>query len=157
MKNLLILSACIALPLAVGGLSGYLTVGGLAEWYVNLKKPAFNPPGWIFGPVWTLLYALMGVSLYMVIKSVNHELKTAAYAVFAVQLALNFWWSFIFFNSRELGWALFEILVLWVAILALILLFYRISKPAALLQIPYLLWVSFATILNATLWWMNKT
>jgi len=156
MKNLLILSACIALPLAVGGLSGYLTVGGLAEWSVNLKKPSFNPPGWIFGPVWTLLYALMGVSLYMVIKSGSQEVRTAAYAVFAVQLALNFWWSFIFFNSRELGWALLEILVLWLAILAMILLFYRISKPAALLQIPYLLWVSFATILNATLWWMNK-
>jgi translocator protein len=157
MKNILILLACIALPLVVGGLSGYLTVGGLAEWYVNLKKPSFNPPGWIFGPVWTMLYALMGVSLYMLVKSESHEFKNAAYALFAVQLTLNFWWSFIFFNSRELGWALVEILVLWVAIISMILVFYRISKPAALLQIPYLLWVSFATILNATLWWLNRT
>jgi len=157
MKNLLILALCIALPLAIGGLSGYLTVGGLAEWYVNLNKPSFNPPGWIFGPVWTLLYALMGISLYLILKSESEHLKTTAYALFGVQLMLNFWWSFIFFNARQLGWALVEILVLWAAILAMILVFYRISKPAALLQIPYLLWVSFATVLNATLWWMNRT
>jgi translocator protein len=157
MKNLFILALCIALPLVVGGLSGYLTVGGLAEWYVNLKKPSFNPPGWIFGPVWTLLYALMGISLYMILKAESHHLKNTAYALFGVQLMLNFWWSFIFFNARELGWALVEILVLWVVILSMILVFYRISKPAALLQIPYLLWVSFATVLNATLWWMNKS
>lgn len=145
----------LAIPLAVGGLSGALTSDGIDEWYQYLEKPAFNPPNYLFGIVWPVLYALMGVSLFLIWVSPPHPRKRIAYVAFSVQLALNFFWSFIFFNFREPAWALAEIVVLWVCILWMIRTFYLIRKWAAVLQIPYLLWVTFATVLNAAIWLLN--
>jgi translocator protein len=147
---------CILLPLIIGSLSGLGNVGSLNEWYVQLKKPAFNPPGYLFGPVWTVLYILMGISLYLAWKSPAGNQRDYALTIFALQMALNFAWTFIFFHFRQPGWALVEIIALWLLIFIMIFTFYRINKTAALLQIPYLLWVSFATVLNASIWILNN-
>jgi tryptophan-rich sensory protein len=152
----LTLIVCVLLPLIIGSLSGLANAGSLNDWYVQLKKPSFNPPGYLFGPVWTVLYLAMGISLYLIWKSPAGELRNYALIVFGVQMALNFAWSFIFFYFRKPGWALIDIVVLWVFILVMILIFYRINKTSALIQIPYLLWVSFASVLNAAIWTLNK-
>jgi tryptophan-rich sensory protein len=147
---------CVLIPLIIGSLSGIANIGNLDTWYVQLNKPSFNPPGYLFGPVWTFLYLLMGVSLYLVWKSPEGKLRTNALVVFGLQMLLNFAWSFIFFYFRQTGWALVDIIALWILILVMILIFYKISKVAALIQIPYLLWVSFASVLNASIWILNK-
>jgi tryptophan-rich sensory protein len=157
MRNIryILLSICLILPLAIGGLSGYLTVSGLNGWYTTLIKPSFNPPNYVFGPVWTLLYLLMGVSIYM-IRTAEHPLRKNATIIFAIQLVLNFWWSIIFFQMERPLAALVEIIVMWFSILYMIVSFRRIKPLAAYLQIPYLLWVSFATLLTASIWWLNR-
>lgn len=154
-KNTLSLLICLTIPLVIGGVSGILTAENITTWYVTLNKPSFNPPNYLFGPVWTLLYLLMGVSLYFVWQAPQSVAKRNALIVFAIQLALNFVWSFLFFEFKQLGVALAEILVLWGFIVATILLFKPINKTAAYLQIPYLLWVSFATLLNFSIWQLN--
>ena len=121
-------------------------------WYQALEKPEWNPPAWIFGPVWTTLYGMMAFAAWLVWKRDGWKL---ALSVYIIQLILNAAWSPIFFGAHELGWALVEILFLWAAILATLLSFHRISKPAAWLMAPYLAWVSFASFLNFTLWRMN--
>ena len=146
---------CLLLPLAIGGISGYATASGITDWYAHLNKPSFNPPNYLFGPVWTFLYLLMGVSLFIVWRSPAGPDRTQALRIFAVQLTLNFLWSFLFFRFNLPGLALLEIIMIWISILTMILLFGRISKPAAYLQIPYLLWVSFATVLNGAIWYLN--
>ena len=147
----------IALPLVVGGLSGFATSGGVATWYPTLVKPPFNPPAWVFGPVWTLLYIMMGAAAFLVWR---HEPATAevrlALVAFIVQLALNGLWSILFFGLQAPGWALVEIVLLWLAIGATLVLFWSVVPAAGLLLIPYLAWVSFATVLNASLWWLNR-
>ncbi len=155
-QDFIALAICIAIPMIIGGLSGYLTAGGTSTWYQELNRPAFTPPGFLFGIVWPILYALMGISLFLVWKSEASNLKAVAYSAFFLQLALNFLWSFLFFNFRELGWALAEIAVLWICILWMILSFHKISPWAAYLQIPYLAWVSFATVLNAAFYLLNR-
>ncbi len=155
MNKLLKLFLCILIPLAIGAISGIATSSGLNDWYMTLNKPVFNPPGYIFGPVWTVLYILMGVSLYLIWQSPVSEQRTRAIALFAIQLFLNFWWSFFFFKFQLLGVAFLEIILIWMSIVAMIYAFYRIHKPAAYLQIPYLLWVSFASVLNGAIWWLN--
>lgn len=154
-KNILTLLICLTIPLVIGSISGILTADNITTWYVTLNKPSFNPPNYLFGPVWTLLYLLMGVSLYFVWQAPASVDKRNALVIFAIQLALNFVWSFLFFEFKQLGVALVEILLLWACILATILLFSRINKTAAYLQIPYLLWVSFATLLNFSIWQLN--
>lgn len=146
---------CLLLPLAIGGISGYATSSGINDWYAHLNKPSFNPPNYLFGPVWTFLYLLMGVSLFMVWRSPVGPNRTQALRIFVLQLTLNFLWSFLFFRFNLPGLALLEIILIWISILTMILLFGRISKPAAYLQIPYLLWVSFATVLNGAIWYLN--
>ncbi|HEX8378446.1 MAG TPA: TspO/MBR family protein [Pedobacter sp.] len=155
MKNIIRFIISITIPLVVGGVSGYATSANISSWYAYLNKPSFNPPNYLFGPVWTFLYLLMGISLYLVWKSPEGKQKTRALLVFAFQLLLNFAWSFIFFSFHETGLALVEIIVLWMSILLMIILFFRINRTAAYLQIPYLLWVSFATALNAAIWHLN--
>jgi translocator protein len=130
-------------------------------WYAGLVKPALNPPGWIFGPVWTTLYALMGVAAWLVWKqwsqgspSTRLRVKTAL-AVFGLQLFLNAIWSIIFFGLQNPGWALVDIVFLWLAIIWTIIVFYKISRPAAYLLTPYILWVSFAMYLNYAIWALN--
>ncbi len=153
MKKSIKLILCILLPLLVGGVSGYFTSQSIPNWYLYLNKPSFNPPNYLFGPVWTLLYILMGISFYLVINKPN--VNWLLVGVFITQLILNFFWSFIFFNAHNLGLALVEIIILWASILAMIILFYKTNKWAAILNIPYLLWVSFATLLNYSIYSLN--
>lgn len=146
----------IAIPLLVGGISGYFTVTGVESWYQTIQKPAWNPPNWIFGPVWTTLYAMMGVALWLVWKEdTSRELKLIAGFLFAAQLILNFFWSVIFFKLEQPGWAFAEMMVLWLAILATIFAFGQVNKLAAWLLVPYISWVSFAAMLNFTIWRLN--
>jgi len=156
MNNVVKLVIAILLPLAVGAASGFFTVTGTGSWYQTIQKPSWNPPGWVFGPVWTTLYIMMGIALYLVWKAeIDPGVKKMAFTLFAVQLLLNFSWSFIFFGQQQPGWALVEIIVMWLFILATIFAFAAVSKTAAWLLVPYISWVSFATILNYTIWKLN--
>ena len=146
----------IALPLLVGGIAGFFTNTGVDGWYAVANKPSFNPTTWIFAPVWTSLYILMGIALYLVWKDdTGKPAKQTALLLFGVQLLLNFAWSFIFFYAAAPGWALVEIIIMWVAILLTILWFGKISSLAAWLLVPYICWVSFATVLNFYIWKLN--
>lgn len=153
--NYLKLISCILIPLTIGGIAGIATSSAINDWHLTLQKPWFNPPNYLFGPVWTLLYILMGISLYLTLSYAEAATKNNMLLLFSMQLFLNFIWSFIFFNFESPGWALFEIALLWGNILWMILSFYKVNKLAALLQIPYLLWVSFATLLNAAIFVLN--
>ncbi|MCW5907066.1 MAG: tryptophan-rich sensory protein [Chitinophagales bacterium] len=156
MVNLVKITVSIALPLIAGCVSGIATAEAIPGWYAGLQKPFFNPPNWLFGPVWTTLYVLMGVSFYLIWTAEHHQLKQKAMLVFGLQLFLNFWWSIIFFYFKRMDIALIEIITLWASILWMILLFKEIKPVAGYMQIPYLCWVSFATTLNASLWWLNR-
>lgn len=145
----------LLIPLVVGFTSGFFTASGVNEWYTTLNRPSFNPPNWLFGPVWTTLYILMGISLYLIWKQPASSERNAALLIFAVQLVLNFFWSIIFFYWHQIGLALIEIVLLWALIVLMIYRFYHINSTAALLNIPYLLWVSFATVLTAAYWNLN--
>jgi tryptophan-rich sensory protein len=155
MKKAVQIILCILLPLSVGALSGMATTNGLLSWYPSLHKPFFNPPNFLFGPVWTLLYVLMGISFYIILQSKDLMLKRRAVIIFGIQLVFNFFWSFIFFENKLLGWALVEIIILWLLLIGMIASFYGIDKRAGLLQIPYLLWVSFAALLNGAIVYLN--
>jgi tryptophan-rich sensory protein len=158
MNNTIKLVISVALPLAVGGLSGYATARGVSTWYPTLVKPSFNPPAWVFGPVWTVLYIMMGVAAFLVWRrGFDADGVRIALGVFAVQVALNGVWSILFFGMHEPGWALVEILVLWMAIGTTVFLFWRVAPSAGVLLLPYWMWVSFATLLNASLWWLNRS
>ena len=156
LKYLPSLLICLFIPLAIGGLSGFFTSSAISTWYVTLIKPSFNPPNFIFAPVWTTLFALMGISLFMIWNSPKGTNRNNALLIFTVQIVLNFIWSFLFFNFESPGLALIEIVMLWTSILMMIIYFRRINKIAAALQVPYLLWVSFASVLNSTIWYLNK-
>jgi translocator protein len=156
-SDIIKLVVSIGLPLAVGAIAGMYTSAAVPEWYANLNRPSFNPPGWVFGPVWTVLYILIGISLFLIWKEEPGQARNWAIGVFFVQLALNFAWSFIFFYSKMIGPALLEIIVLWITIVIMLLLFYRIRPLAAYINIPYLLWVSFATALNASYYLLNRS
>ncbi|MDZ4796109.1 MAG: TspO/MBR family protein [Bacteroidota bacterium] len=157
MNNTSKLIISIIIPVAIGATAGFFTTTGVGSWFQTINKPSWNPPSWIFGPVWTTLYILMGIALFLVWKSDASEVqKKTAILLFAVQLVLNFCWSFIFFNQEQPGWAFVEIVVMWVAILLTIFAFGNISKTAAWLLVPYISWVSFATILNYTIWKLNS-
>jgi translocator protein len=154
-SNILPIIVCIALPLIVGSISGIATSGNITTWYATLEKPLFNPPNYLFGPVWTVLYLVMGISLFFIWQSPAGDARNYALMIFGIQLLLNFSWSFIFFHFKQVGWAFFEIILVWISILAMIIIFHRINKTAAFLQIPYLLWVSFASVLNGSIWLLN--
>ena len=157
MNDTIKLVISIATPLAVGGLSGFATARGVADWYPTLTKPSFNPPAWVFGPVWTLLYIMMGVAAFLVWrKGLEVDGVKIAVTVFVIQLALNGLWSILFFGMQAPGLALAEIIVLWIAIGATVVLFWRVVPAAGALLLPYWGWVSFATVLNASLWWLNR-
>lgn len=157
MSNVLKLVISVGLTLLVGFSSSFFTVSEVGSWYQTIQKPSWNPPNWIFGPVWTTLYVLMGISFFLVWRSEKAgKIKRIAVILFAIQLALNFFWSFIFFNQHQIGIAVAEITALWLMILFTILAFARISKPASWLLVPYISWVSFAAILNFTIWQLNK-
>jgi tryptophan-rich sensory protein len=157
MKDSIRFIIAVAAPLIVGGLSGFATSSGVETWFPTLVKPAFNPPSWVFGPVWTVLYVLMGVAAFLVWKKgTETEGVRAALTLFAVQLALNGLWSILFFGMQSPGLAFMEIIVLWLAIAATIGTFWRVTQPAAWLLLPYLAWVSFAAVLNGSIWMLNR-
>jgi translocator protein len=174
MKNFFKLVIAIAICQAVGIVGSFFTVSAIPNWYSTLVKPALNPPSWVFGPVWTTLYALMGIAAFLVWSSyakASEDKKRGikiALGIFGIQLFLNAIWSIIFFGLNSPGWALIDIVFLWLAIVWTIAVFYKISphssswrtteghgKLAAYLLVPYLLWVSFATYLNYAIWTLN--
>lgn len=144
----------ILLPLIIGVISGYYTASNIQSWYITLIKPSFNPPNYLFGPVWTTLYIIMGISFYMIWSSTKIN-KNKLIGIYLFQLILNFLWSFIFFKYHAIGIAAVEIVVLWLSILTMIIMFYKNNKWAALINIPYLLWVSFASVLNISIYLLN--
>lgn len=147
----------IIVCLLIGFISGISTASSLTDWYKTLNKPFFQPPNYLFGPVWTVLYICIGLSAGIVwTKTGKMDLSHPAWILFWSQLILNFFWSILFFGLRSPGWALLEISVLWVAIAFCIQSFWKIHSPAGILLIPYFLWVSFATVLNASIWWLNR-
>lgn len=148
---------CIAICLGAGFISSIFTTPSIPSWYAGLNKPSFTPPNWIFGPVWTTLYALMGISLFLIWRKgfSDHRVKIAI-VIFFVQLILNMLWSFMFFGLHSPFAGLMNIFLLWLAIVSTILLFIPLSKAAAVLLIPYILWVSFAAVLNYFLWHLNR-
>jgi tryptophan-rich sensory protein len=157
MKNLIQLVVALAVPLLVGGISGVATAQGVRDWYPTLVKPSFNPPAWVFGPVWTVLYLMMGLAAYLVWKrGWGDGMVRTALALFALQLVLNGLWSVLFFGLRSPGAALADILLLWVAIVATLVSFWRLTPTAGLLLLPYLAWVTFAAALNGAIWWLNR-
>ena len=145
----------IAIPLGTGGLSALITRGDM-DLYSQIVRPELSPPGWIFPVVWSILYLLMGISLYLVWNSnTTYNDKRRAYIFFGVQLFLNFIWSPIFFGAQRFLLAFIVLVLLWLFTLGMILSFYKISKPAGLLQIPYLLWLTFAGYLNLAIYILN--
>lgn len=152
----LILACAVSLS---AGLLGSLVVtgGGYASWYATVEKPFFTPPNWVFGPAWTVLYVLMGVAAFLVWqKGLSTRAVRLALAWFLGQLVLNALWSPVFFGLHRIGLALAMIVLLWAAIVITMYYFARVSRPAAVLLAPYLAWVSFATVLNASIWWLNR-
>jgi len=137
----------LIIPQVIGYIGSLFTITYVGSWYAVLNKASFNPPNWLFAPVWTILFVLMGISFYLIWSS-EAKNKKLAYWVFGIQLALNLLWSILFFGLRSPMYALIEIIVLWLTILFMIISFSKISKTAAYLQLPYLLWVGFASILN---------
>jgi tryptophan-rich sensory protein len=154
MNKYLKLFISLLLPQIAGGLGAFFTLSSVQSWYLTLNKPSWNPPSWLFGPVWTTLYVLMGIACYLIWKS-EHPSKKQVLTLYFLQLFLNFLWSPAFFGVQNPMLGMLVIVPLWAAILACILLFRKINGWAALLMIPYLLWVSFATVLNATIWYLN--
>jgi len=155
-RQILALAIFLLVCFAAAGIGGAATADSVRTWYPTLVKPAFNPPNWIFAPVWSLLYALMAVAAWRVWRVSSPRLATPALVAFAVQLVLNVAWSVIFFGMHAIGAALVEVLVLLAAIVTTMMLFWRQDRTAGWLFVPYVAWVSFATLLNATLWWLNR-
>ncbi len=160
-NNFFKLIIAIVVSEAAGIIGSVFTMPSIAGWYAGIVKPALNPPAWVFGPVWTTLYALMGIAAWLVWKQWDQgnpstKLKVKiALAIFGLQLFLNAIWSIIFFGLQNPGWALIDIAALWLAIVWTMVVFYKISKPACYLLVPYLLWVSFASYLNYSIWVLN--
>lgn len=151
------LAALIVGTEAVGLLGAVWTSSSVQTWYPTLEKPPFRPPNWVFGPVWTTLYAMMGVAMYTVSekKEVEPSLVRTAKILWGIQLALNLMWSYLFFGRRSPLAGMIEIILLWFAIVLTIVAFAKVSRNAALLMVPYLLWVSFASVLNIEIWRRN--
>ncbi len=145
----------LALCFAVSGISSVVTADSLSGWYAALNKPSFNPPNWIFAPVWTALYAMMAIAAWRVWRIAGLENAAGALTLYGIQLLLNFLWSMIFFGAHSIGFALVEIVVLLAAIVATMRAFWRHDRIAGWLFVPYAAWVSFATLLNAAIWRLN--
>ena len=141
--------------MVIGGFSGFLTANSINGWYSTLQQPTFNPPNWVFGPVWTTLYLIMGISLYRIWILPVSEYRNKAIGIFALQITLNFFWSLIFFRWHLIGFALLEIILMWVMIATMILRFKKLDAAAGLMNVPYLLWVTFASALNGAYFILN--
>lgn len=153
-KILILVATC----LAIGYLSGIVTRASIVTWYAVIQKPSFNPPNWIFAPVWTTLYVFMGFAGGLVWDKIDEnraEVKKAL-TFFAIQLALNALWSLLFFGLKNPLLAVIEIALLALMVYETMVVFFKINKLAGWLFVPYLLWVCFAAVLNASIWWLNK-
>lgn len=146
---------CVALCMGLGLLSGLNTAEEVNGWYNTINRPTWNPPNWLFGPVWTTLYIFMGIAAALVWHS-HAYLKRKALSLFVIQFVLNLAWSYLFFSRHMIGVAFAELITMLVLILATTILFFRINKTAGLLMLPYLAWVSFATVLNGTIYSLNS-
>lgn len=153
-KILVMIVTCVI----VGTVSGLVTQESVTTWYPTINKPSFNPPNWIFAPVWTTLYVMMAIAAGLVWDKMETQRETVRKALtfFAIQLALNALWSFIFFGLHNPMLALIEIVLLWLMIYETFVQFNKVNKIAAYLFIPYILWVTFALVLNASIWWLNR-
>ncbi len=156
-NDVLALVLSIGVCLFAGIFGSIFTASEIPTWFATLAKPTWSPPAWVFGPVWTTLYVLMGVSAWIIWRKgwKRKDVKIALW-IFAAQLALNALWSLIFFGWHQLGWAFLEVILLWLTILATIVFFAKISRPAAWLLAPYLAWVTIASVLNFTIWQLNR-
>jgi len=156
-KKLLKLAASLTICLSAGAIGSLFTSSSVDSWYQTLNKPPFNPPSWLFAPVWTALYVMMGISLFSawISQSIHKGKKNTAFSFFALQLLLNMMWSALFFGLQNPFLAFIEIILLWIAIIITIALFRRISALAGYLLIPYFLWVTFAAILNYSIFLLN--
>lgn len=157
-RNVITFTVALIFPFLAAALGGLATASSVKSWYPTLKKPAWNPPAWLFGPVWSLLYGLMGLASWLVWQQrpQNKAAVDSALKFYGVQLLLNTLWSILFFGLRRVDLALAEIAFLWSAIAGTVISFQRIRPVAALLMLPYLLWTTFAAALNATVWWLNR-
>jgi len=155
MPAILKLLISVVVVMAIGISASFFTGSSVNGWFTTIEKPSWNPPSWLFAPVWTILYVMIGLALYRLWTSPSSSLRSIAIGLFCLQMALNFAWSLIFFGRQQVGWALVDILFLWVVIGGCILIFTRVSPVAAKLFIPYWLWVSFATALNYAIWQLN--
>jgi translocator protein len=154
MKNKwLVLVGFIVLCLGVGGVAGVVTADAVVTWFPTLQKPSFNPPSWVFAPVWTLLYLMMAIAAWRV--WLEGPSSRPALNLFFIQLVLNFAWSLLFFGLHSPILALIDIIAMWIMIALTTRAFFKIAKPAGWLLAPYLAWVSFAAVLNASIWWLN--
>ncbi len=155
-NHIIKLVASLLLPLGIGGIAGMFTSEAIPGWYASLNQPSFNPPNWVFGPVWTTLYTILGISFFLIWKLPSSKERNLAILVFFVQLLLNFCWSFFFFYFKMIGLALIDILALWAMIVVMLVRFYKLKPIASYINIPYLLWVSFATALNMAYFFLNR-
>lgn len=148
----------VVICLVVGYVSGMVTRASITTWYPTLIKPSFNPPNWIFAPVWTSLYIMMGIAAGLVWNQIttHKEAVTKALQFFTIQLVLNALWSYLFFGLHNLILATIEVVLLWLMIFETYSQFAKINKMASYLMLPYLAWVSFASVLTASIWWLNQ-
>ena len=149
------LAVVLVVCLGVGGLGAIATTPEIEGWYRTISKPTWNPPDSVFGPVWTALYILMAIAAWLVWRPAGFKAAAFPLSLFGAQLLLNVAWSWIFFGLHQPGWAFVEIVILWLAIVATTVAFFRCSNVAGWLIVPYLAWVSFASVLNFTIWRMN--
>jgi len=158
MQKIIRIAVVLTTCLLVGYFSGMVTRDSITTWYPTLVKPSFNPPNWVFAPAWTILYIMMGVAGGMVWNRLEQDPENVkkAFTFFIIQLALNAAWSVIFFYFHNPFLALIEVILFWLLIFETHIQFKKIDKTAGLLFIPYLAWVSFATVLNASIWWLNR-
>jgi len=155
-KEIGVLLFFILISQAAGFVGSLFTITNITSWYATINKPFFNPPNWIFGPVWISLYFLMGLAAYFIWKQdFSKKPVKIALSVFGLQLALNTIWSILFFGLQTPFYAFIEIIILWIAIAYTTKLFYKLDKKAAYIMIPYICWVSFAAILNLSIWLLN--
>ncbi|MEO9319894.1 MAG: TspO/MBR family protein [Nitrososphaera sp.] len=159
-RALIRLAISVAIPLSAGAIGAALTASSIATWYQLIEKPWFTPPNWVFGPAWTVLYVLMGVSLYLVwrrtvIDRSKLGIRPAAFTAFGLQLGLNVLWSFLFFSLRSPQLAFVEIVILLASIAATVIIFHKISRTASFILLPYVGWVAFASLLNLGVWLLN--
>lgn len=150
------LAASLLLTVGLGTLSSIFTASEITTWYATLIKPSYNPPNFLFAPVWVILYTLMAISFYLIWDKEPSQKRDKALTLFIIQLVFNILWSFIFFNQHEIFLAFLDIVLMWFFIVLSMVSFYKINPKASLLLVPYIIWISYATVLNFAIWNFNK-